>query len=644
MNPLAALLHPRRSLRARFALLIGGSGIALALLSAGLVEHTQRAQLTTQHGQAMRREALLLARTLDNALRQRLQQLQDTATHPLLASGLVEPGDARLLLENLRSQQPALAWLAIVDPRGQVQVATNALLEGQDLAAEPWFAPARQSPYIGARRPAGPLTAQLGLVDGRAPALIDLAVPLVDMKGRASGVLVARLRWDWLDALFQGLQPADDALPGSQRLVLGRDGRVLLGAAPWLDRTLPVDLARLPAPGVLDWPGEGAHLTAWVHDSGAPDRGFRTAIGPGADLTVLVRQPTNLAFGDVRELQRRLLWLGILGTLAFIALSIWMAGRVARPIRELSAAALRVVRDEPPAFASIAPRRADEVAEVARALQTLHAELSRRLAEQQHAQAQLRELNAHLEQRVAARTAELSAANAELDAFAYAVSHDLRAPLRAMSGFSQALLEDHGPALDANAREDIDQIIKASARMGELIEGLLTLSRSVRGSLGATEVDLSALAATAVADLRRAEPQRTVAVAIAPGLRASGDRRMLAAVLANLLGNAWKYTAGRPDARIALDQRQIDGEAWFCVQDNGVGFDMAHAGRLFKVFARLHRHDEFPGLGIGLATVQRIIRRHGGRIVAESAVGAGACFRFTLAERPTVLPPESEIA
>lgn len=621
-------LNPRRSLRARFALLIGGSGLTLALLSAAVVDRTQRGQLTELHGQAMRREALLISRTLDSALQQRLQQLQDTAAHPLLASGLVEPGDARLLLEGLRAQQPALAWLAIVDAQGRVQVATNALLEGADLGQERWFAEAAKGPWIGTRQPAGPLTASLGLVDGAAPFLIDLAVPLVDMKGRRSGVLTARLRWEWLNGLHQAMQQPAEHLPGSERLVLDRDGKVLLGPAPWLDRRLPAELLQAGPPRVLAWPdrgpGGGEFVTAWAREA---------APANAAGLSVLVRQPAALAFRSADELRQRLLLLGGAGTLAFILLSIWLAGRVARPIQELSAAALRVVHDQPPQFAAIPPGRSDEVAEVARALQTLHGELSRRLAEQQQARALLAELNASLEERVSARTAELSAANAELDAFAYAVSHDLRSPLRAMSGFSQALIEDHGQALPDGAREYLDQIVLASARMGDLIEGLLVLSRSVRGVLAVSTVDLSALATTAVAELRRAEPGRSVAVDIEPGLSATGDRRMLAAVLANLLGNAWKYTAGRGDARITLRRQVLDGEAWFCVDDNGAGFDMAHAGRLFKVFARLHRQDEFPGLGIGLATVQRIIHRHGGRIVAQAAPGAGASFRFTLPER-----------
>jgi hypothetical protein len=311
-----AALNPRRSLRARFALLIGSSGLALALVSAAVVDRTQRAQLTELHGQAMRREALLIGRALDSALQQRLQQLQDTAAHPLLASGLVEPGDARLLLENLRAQQPALAWLAIVDPGGRVQVATNALLEGSDLGHERWFAEAGRGPWIGTRRPAGSLTATLGLVGGAPPFLIDLAVPLMAMNGQRTGVLTARLRWEWLDALHQAMQQPAEHLPGSERLVLDRDGHVLLGRAAWLDRPLPEPVRQAAGPPrVLTWPGEGEFVTAWVRDTPAAG-----AAAGGAALSVLVRQPAALAFRSADELRQRLLLLGGLGTLGFILL------------------------------------------------------------------------------------------------------------------------------------------------------------------------------------------------------------------------------------------------------------------------------------------------------------------------------------
>lgn len=869
--------NPRRSLRARFALMLGASGLVFALLAAFVVDRLQRAQLLDSQGQAMRREALLLSRSLNLTLQDRLQQLRDLAAQPLMSSPLAEPGEVRLLLENLRTAQPALAWLAVLDRQGRVLVATNTLLEGSDLSAEPWFAPAAAGPWIGARRPAGALSEHLGLAGGEAPALIDLGLPLLDGQGRTWGVLTARLRWDWLDAIHRAMQAPGRRLPGSDSLVLDRFDQVLIGPADRLGQPLPatgIDTLRsASAPGLVDWPGEGRFVTAVGRDG--TDDG-----GGSAGLSVVARQPEAQAFAAADAVRQRLLAIGLLATLAFVAISVWIATRVSRPIRALAAEAGRVVRDEAPDFGSLAPRRDDEVADLARQLQRLHAELDRRLVEQRRAseryqalfdsapeaiyftdgqtlqlanaaclqlfraadlaqlqgrtsmalfhpddrpllaqrqqlmrawkpsdpvppmlahrvlrldgsvarvestalpldlgalqgvqvvlrdvtdehrartllaereaqlnqtshmarvggwqydlrtqastwtdemaricevppdtrpsrrlalayfqgedrarleqaveralrdgepydlelqlttasgrrkwvraqgrrvledgqpvrlegitqditerraaQEALQALNAELERRVVERTAELQAANAELDSFAYAVSHDLRAPLRAMSGFAQALVEDHGGQLDAEARSYLDEIVHGSARMGELIDGLLALSRSLRGALRADDVDLSALALQCLQELQRAEPQRRVTLRIVPGLHASGDRRMLDAVLHNLLGNAWKYSTGTPEACISFGSEQVDGQTWFVVQDNGAGFDMAHAGRLFKAFARLHRQDEFPGLGIGLATVQRIIQRHGGRIVAEAVPGRGATFRFTLPAR-----------
>ncbi len=236
------------------------------------------------------------------------------------------------------------------------------------------------------------------------------------------------------------------------------------------------------------------------------------------------------------------------------------------------------------------------------------------------------ELNADLERRVSERTAELTAANAELDAFAYAVSHDLRAPLRAMNGFAQALREDLGPRLQDETREDLDEIMAASRRMGRLIDGILALSRTSRGELVRERVDISAMATRQLADLVAREPVRRVEWTVDSGLSVEGDVRMLECAMFNLLDNAMKYTARVSRTQIRVDSEIRDGRRWICVRDNGAGFDMAFAQRLFKPFQRLHRQDEFPGIGIGLATAQRIARRHGGEIRACSEPDRGTVF------------------
>jgi PAS domain S-box-containing protein len=222
--------------------------------------------------------------------------------------------------------------------------------------------------------------------------------------------------------------------------------------------------------------------------------------------------------------------------------------------------------------------------------------------------------------------------NKELEAFSYSVSHDLRAPLRAIDGFSQVLLEDCADKLDPQGRDHLRRIRQASQRMAQLIDDLLALSRLSRAELRHAQVDLSAIGRAVAADLGERDPARRVSWAIAPGLEARGDPRLLQIALTNLLGNAWKFTRHQPEAAIVLGSRELDGERVFHVQDNGVGFDMAYASKLFSPFQRLHAQAEFEGTGIGLVTVQRIVHRHGGRIWAESAEGRGATFYFTLGE------------
>jgi PAS domain S-box-containing protein len=242
----------------------------------------------------------------------------------------------------------------------------------------------------------------------------------------------------------------------------------------------------------------------------------------------------------------------------------------------------------------------------------------------------LRDANMSLERRVQERTAELQALNDELESFSYSVSHDLRSPLRAMEGFSKVLLEDYARVLDDRGRHYLERVRSGSQRMAILIDDLLKLSRVTRGEFHQGPVDLAEIAREVLEELKRRAPERTVTLSIAPSAPASGDPRLLRVALENLLGNAWKFTGRKADARIEFGTQKRDGESLFFVRDNGAGFDMAYADKLFAPFQRFHDDDEFEGTGIGLATVQRIIRRHGGRIWAESEPGRGAAFWFTL--------------
>ncbi len=240
------------------------------------------------------------------------------------------------------------------------------------------------------------------------------------------------------------------------------------------------------------------------------------------------------------------------------------------------------------------------------------------------------------------RTAQLEIANQEMEAFCYSVSHDLRAPLRAIDGFAQVLHEAYGDRLDSQATHYLQRMRAASQRMGQLIDDLLRLSRLSRSEMTFAPVDLTALANEVAAELRQREPGREVILTVQPGLTAQGDAQLLRVVLENLLGNAWKFTSKLPRAAIEVGCADEDGRSAFFVRDDGAGFDMAFAGNLFGPFQRLHAERDFPGTGIGLAIVQRVIHRHGGKIRAEGTAGRGATFYFTLEQDDACVGSERE--
>ena len=263
--------------------------------------------------------------------------------------------------------------------------------------------------------------------------------------------------------------------------------------------------------------------------------------------------------------------------------------------------------------------------------------ISTDITDLKRAEERAKRLNAGLESRVRERTAELEASTRELDAFAYSVSHDLRAPLRAVAGFSELLLEDYGDGLDATGRDYLARVVSATSRMSRLIDDLLTLSRATRAELSWRPVDLSAIARRILADLRASDPEpgRPMELIVEDGLRATGDPALLELALQNLIANAWKFTAKQDKALIHIGADRLpDGTSAFFIRDTGAGFDMRYADKLFVPFQRLHSRDDFAGSGIGLAIVGRIIHRHGGRIWAEGHPERGAVFRFVLPERP----------
>lgn len=296
---------------------------------------------------------------------------------------------------------------------------------------------------------------------------------------------------------------------------------------------------------------------------------------------------------------------------------------VAEPIQKLAHTAQRISRDKEYSVRAVREWEEGEVAELVDTFNEMLSQIEER-------DRSLKASHDELELRVSQRTAELTAANKELESFSYSVSHDLRAPLRSIDGFSLALLEDYGDKLDGEAQSHLSRIRAAAARMGLLIDDLLNLARVARAELHRQPVNLSSIASSIVDELRNSNPDRRIDFFVQDCMETAGDGRLLRVVLENLLGNAWKYTSKRPSARIQFAKKQLNGVEAYFVADDGAGFDPAYAGRLFGAFQRLHGVQEFPGTGVGLATVQRIIHRHGGRIWAEGAVGKGATFYFTL--------------
>ena len=284
----------------------------------------------------------------------------------------------------------------------------------------------------------------------------------------------------------------------------------------------------------------------------------------------------------------------------------------------------------------------DEIGELARAFDLMaeqlgeitvsRNELIKEIEERTRAEDALRNLKDELEMRVERRTAELTAANRELEAFSYSVSHDLRAPLRSIDGFSKILLDKYLDRLDERGQNYLARVSRAATKMGDLIDDLLKLSRIGRARLNRKRVDISELAQSVAGDLRLSDPDRSVRVEIASGMTARADASLLRIALENLIGNAWKFTAKDPDGRIEIGGTTINDRSVFYVRDNGAGFEMAYVDKLFEPFQRLHTMEEFPGSGIGLTIVKRIITRHGGDVWAESAVGKETTIYFTMGD------------
>jgi len=345
---------------------------------------------------------------------------------------------------------------------------------------------------------------------------------------------------------------------------------------------------------------------------------------------VLLDLDTSPLQAYLQQFSRRALVYQALMLAVILLLAVWFGRWLARPVREAVEQLDRLGsgRVSLPGLRE----REDEFRALGEAIEAADQRIAQDRATLQQQRTELEAHSERLEARVQARTRDLEEANRELAAFSYSVSHDLRSPLRAVDGFAQALTEECGTTLNDEGRHYLERIRAGVQRMGSLIDDMLILSQVSRRDLQLEDVDLSLLAGEIRNELQASDPARNVNWRIQPGVIVKGDRKLLAMLMRNLLENAWKYTGRTENAEIAFGREIRKGEAVCYVQDNGAGFDMQYAEKLFGVFQRLHRDSEFPGTGVGLAIVERVLRRHGGRIWAESEVGKGATFRFVVSD------------
>jgi signal transduction histidine kinase len=569
------------SLRAKALLLVGATFLALLGIAAffaavereaGIQRATERVAEIAARITAREQRAVIFAREIADLLAGTRNVLEFAGS-----------GECRQMFARILGQEPRLSNIVITDGEGRILCSGEASGAGVYAGDRDYFQRALAAPEFVMEEP---------------------------IRGRASG----RYAIPYAKALRDA--------SGRPRAVF-REARLPMGARLTVLNARGTVLTRYPDPD--GWIGRDASGTEFFRVLNSR-HGVGAAFAPGFDgvqrvygfskFAETTSGPIWLSAGVDRdavtadaneEFFATLLVIAALFSIAFLA--IWFGGaRLLRPLAAMSEVA-RGLASGNYALRTGVRYSADEIGSLARSFDSMAAAME-------------------------TRTQQLMTANTELEAFAYSVSHDLRTPLRSIDGFSQAILEDYRDRLDDTGKNYLERLRAASQHMGRLIDDILRLSRISRGEMKVEEVSLSALVEALLPAIRASRPG-AAQFRVAPGLRARCDPRLMTIALENLLSNAWKFSARTLEACIEFGSRDDNGEQVYFVRDNGAGFDMQYAGHLFAPFQRLHRPDEFPGTGIGLATVKRVISRHGGRVWAEGAPGKGATFYFTLPEKGT---------
>jgi signal transduction histidine kinase len=449
--------------------------------------------------------------------------------------------------------------------------------------------------------------------------------PITDIQGNFIGEIIIEID---MGPVYKFIRETTGLGQTGEALLTRRDGDFVLFLSPINDDPDAALKKRVPMNDKLAYAAQKAALGQTGSGVTADYRGTEVLAAwryiPSVRWGLVSKINAVEAFAPVRTLQVIMFSLGAIMVVIGLAAAGLIARTVTHPIRALREGAEAIRAGD--LRRRVGTGAQDEVGSLSRAFDAMTYALVNDIAEREKAEGEVRGLNEALEHHVR----QLEESNKELEAFSYSVSHDLRSPLRSIDGFSLALVEDYSGKLDEEARDYLDRIRAATQRMSQLIDDLLKLSRVARMEAKREAVGLSAIAGDIAGRLRKNHPDRQVRFVIAENLTASGDERLLTVVLENLIGNAWKFSEKNPQAVIEFGFTDVQGEPAYFVKDNGAGFDMAFANKLFHPFQRLHQAAEFSGTGIGLATVKRIINRHGGLVWIEGEVGKGTTVYFTL--------------
>jgi signal transduction histidine kinase len=557
----------------------------------------------------VQRDELVAARNLAT-----VQETLINSTRQLLADLAQDPQVQRrdgaacnLLFAEVLKQCPYYAAVAAADPKGQVFACAPAVQGPVNIGDRLYFRKAIETGGFVVGEPI------LGRVSKKYS--IDFAYPILDAAGRPHGVLIAGLDLHWLGNLLA----KSDFPPGTAMGLTDGTGKVLFRypePLKYIGKMLPEALIQAMAAG-----NEGV-----AAGMGLPGEerlfAFTRLAPPWQELRVAIGLPTEWAIDKVnRDLRRNLIWLAAVALITMAAARFGGNLFILQPVNKLLQVTRRLTHSDLAARTG-APYQPGELGQLAQAFDQMADSLQEWDADLLKTAAELRQ-----------RAQELTAANRELENFTYSVAHDLRAPLRAMGGFARILLEDYPDQLDADGQRYLNIIQQEARKMGQLIDDLLALARLGRKALSLARLDLAELAQVVFDELKAAYPERNLQIEIQPLPAGQGDRVMFRQLLGNLLDNAIKFTQDRDPALIQVSGWSAGKENIYCIQDNGVGFDMRYVNKLFEVFQRLHPEEEYAGTGVGLAIVKRIIDRHGGRVWAESRLGEGATICFALPQR-----------